>query len=298
MNTQPLPQLGVIGWPLHRTFSPAMFAAALAGAEAGAGAGWRYEAIPVTPPDLARFITRASAEMRGFNVTIPHKAAVSEACSTRDDLARACGAVNTVVCASRNGRKRLEGHNTDGPGLLRALLTRGGFDPKGENALIIGSGGAAAGCAAALAGSGAKRIMVVNRTHSRAADLAARLETVFPATEWFAADASGRPSDGVSQIGPIGLVVNCIPEEPASSLGGFLESISGGRQVFCDMRYSNALSALLTAARDAGYRLVPGLEVLLWQGVYGYEIMTGSPVPEKVMRDALTAVAGEWWLHC
>ncbi|MGE5483443.1 MAG: shikimate dehydrogenase family protein [Ignavibacteriales bacterium] len=295
-SAQPLPELGVIGWPLHRTFSPPMFAAALA----EAGLGWRYESIPVAPDDLPAFMSRACQEMRGFNVTIPHKAAVAAACTLRDDVARSSGAVNTVVCALRNGKKTLEGCNTDGPGLLKALMVRGGFDPRGSNALILGSGGAAAGCAAALAGRKAARITVANRTLRRAADLVERLEALYPATEWFAVPVAVLPavSPGHRTITGADLVINCIPEEPASGLGGLFESMSGEHPVFCDMSYSGAPSRLMMAARDAACRLVPGLEVLLWQGVYGYEILTGSRAPEETMRDALTAVAGKWWLNC
>ncbi|MGE5542549.1 MAG: shikimate dehydrogenase family protein [Bacillota bacterium] len=287
-----MPELGVIGWPLHRTFSPPMFAAALA----ASGLAWRYEPVPVAPDDLQGFMSRAAREMRGFNVTIPHKTAIAAACTLRDDLARSCGAVNTVVCASGSSQNALEGYNTDGPGLLKALMVRSEFDPAGNRALILGAGGAAAACAAAIAGRGAARITVANRTLRRAEELVERLEALYPATAWLAVPmaASQEPCAAAAAD----LVVNCIPEEPASGLGSLLESICREQPVFCDMSYSSAPSKLLTAARVAGCKLVPGLEVLLWQGVFGFEILTGSRAPEHTMRNALTAVAGGWWLNC
>ncbi|NPV71126.1 MAG: shikimate dehydrogenase [Firmicutes bacterium] len=293
----PLPELGVIGWPLQLTFSPPMQIAALR----KAALDWRYEAMPVSPEELTGFISNAAATMRGFNVTIPHKSAVRIACSVVDDLASRCDAVNTVVCVRSQGRNRLEGHNTDGPGLLKALSLRTGFEPSGSSVLVLGAGGAAAGAAAALARCGSSTITIANRTEPRAAILVDKMRAMFPKTTWLCAalneEAPCRPEACCARH-HIDLVINCMPEEPSARLGRLLEAVCTNGPAFCDMSYSYGPTALLDVASDIGYRVVPGLEMLLWQGVYAFEIFTRRPAVVDAMRDALTAVAGEWWLKC
>ena len=53
----------------------------------------------------------------GFNITLPHKETVIPFLDEVDELARAIGAVNTVV----NKDGRLIGYNTDGIGYIKAL---------------------------------------------------------------------------------------------------------------------------------------------------------------------------------
>ena len=75
--------------------------------------------------------------IKGLNVTIPHKVAVIQFLDRLDPLAERIGAVNTIV----NDGGTLTGYNTDASGFLRALLERGG-EPEGKNVVILGAGGA------------------------------------------------------------------------------------------------------------------------------------------------------------
>ncbi len=64
-------RLGVLGWPVAHSRSPAMHNAALA---ALGVADWHYQRLPV-PPELFEETSARSARagFRGANVTIPHK---------------------------------------------------------------------------------------------------------------------------------------------------------------------------------------------------------------------------------
>ena len=66
-------RLGVLGWPVAHSRSPAIQNAALAAAGLS---DWRYQLLPV-PPDLLTEVVAAlpAAGFRGVNVTIPHKQA-------------------------------------------------------------------------------------------------------------------------------------------------------------------------------------------------------------------------------
>ena len=68
-----MPRLGVLGWPVAHSRSPAIHNAALA--ELGMG-DWRYQRLPV-PPALFTATVRAlrNSGFVGANATIPHKQA-------------------------------------------------------------------------------------------------------------------------------------------------------------------------------------------------------------------------------
>ncbi len=130
--------LGVCGWPVAHSRSPAMHEAAYAalGLE-----GWRYLKLPL-PPELFAETVRAlpAAGFRGVNVTIPHKEAALALADEASDAAREIGAANTLTF-EREGA--IHADNTDAPGLIAALGEA--WDPAGRSALVLGAGGAAPG---------------------------------------------------------------------------------------------------------------------------------------------------------
>lgn len=75
-------------------------------------------------------------DFQGINVTIPYKEAVIPHLDFIDPMAKAIGAVNTVV--NENGK--LYGYNTDFKG-MRALISRIGLSLSGKKVLILGTGG-------------------------------------------------------------------------------------------------------------------------------------------------------------
>lgn len=143
-------RLGVIGWPIAHSRSPAMQSAALS----ALGLPWTYEAHAVAPPDLAHFL--ATATFRGLNVTIPHKEAAYHLCEP-DALARQVGAVNTLLFDG----KRPRGFNTDVHGFQTWATEERAIVP-GGTALLLGSGGAAR--AVALALHAQMRLTILSRT--------------------------------------------------------------------------------------------------------------------------------------
>ena len=163
-----MPRLGVCGWPVAHSRSPAMHEAALAavGLE-----GWSYQQLPL-PPELFAETVRAlpAAGFRGVNVTIPHKQAALALADTASDAAREIGAANTLTF-ERDGA--INADNTDAPGLIAALGER--WDPAGRRVLVLGAGGAARAAVWALLQAGAADVAVWNRTAERARALAGEL---------------------------------------------------------------------------------------------------------------------------
>ena len=198
-------RLGVFGWPVAHSRSPAMHNAAFA---ALAMEGWHYQLLPV-PPRLFAEVARAlpASGFLGANVTVPHKQAALAVAAHASDDARAIGAAN--VLTARDGG--LYAENTDAPGLLTAL----GVSPAGMRALILGAGGSARAAAFALREAGAADICVWNRTPARAAELARELGV--------RAAAAPEPADVLVNCTSVGL--------PGSSS---MSSISGPERALRD----------------------------------------------------------------
>ena len=166
--------LGLIGWPVRHSFSPAMHNAAAA----ALGLDVVYIPLAVAPGQVGAALRGLRAlGFRGANVTIPHKQAVLPYLDHVDDAARIIGAVNTITheAAPDGGPGRLLGSNTDHAGFL-ADLRAAGFEPAGRACQVLGSGGSARAVVYALVSAGAEVTLLARRlapAAAIAADLAA-----------------------------------------------------------------------------------------------------------------------------
>jgi shikimate dehydrogenase len=259
--------LGVCGWPVAHSLSPAMQNAAL---QAVGLHDWRYVKLPLPPHLLAETIhALPAAGFRGVNVTVPHKEAALALATRPTPAARAIGAVNTLTFEPDG---EIDADNTDATGLLEALPAK--HDPKGRTALVLGAGGAARAAVHALAHAGAD-VLVWNRTPERATRLTEEL--------------GGRP---VATPEPAHIIVNCTtvglaePAETFKALPLTADTVRAGSCVV-DMVYRGGGTALSSQSRQWGADVVDGLEILIAQGAASFERWTGRRAPRKAMREAL-----------
>jgi shikimate dehydrogenase len=268
-----MPRLGVLGWPVGHSRSPAMHNAALA--ELGLD-GWRYQRLPVPPPLLADTVRALGASgFVGANATIPHKQAALELAHTASEAARAIGAANTLTFAPDGA---ISAENTDAPGLIDALAA----SPRGMTALVLGAGGSARAAVWALRDAGAERVLVWNRTSARAEQLAREL----------GAHAVKRPEAAEILINctPVGLVPAAEPGADLAALG-LGSSLLGDYRIVIDLVYGPRATPLVAAAQELGARTIDGLDVLVAQGALSLELWTGRRAPREIMLRA--ARAGE-----
>ena len=123
-------RLGVLGWPVAHSRSPAIQNAALAAAGLRE---WRYQLLPVAPELLAEVVPALpGAGFAGANVTIPHKESALALARTATPRARAIGAANTLTFGPDG---EIGADNTDAPALIAALP----FDAGGRTAVIVAS---------------------------------------------------------------------------------------------------------------------------------------------------------------
>jgi len=274
--------VGVFGHPVSENPTVVMHEAAYA----ELGLNWRYLTIEVLPQDLEAAMKGVRAlNMRGINLTIPHKVAVLPYLDEVKPAAALMGAVNTVV---RVG-DRLVGENTDGKGFMTALTKDAKVDPKGKSVVVLGAGGAARAITVELALAGAERITVVNRSPGRGWDLVELLNSKTPAkaelAPWPGSYAIPAGTDILVNATSIGLFPR-VDEKPEIEY----DSITAG-MVVCDVIHT-PMTPFLEEAGKRGAQTLGGLGMLVYQGAIGFKLWTGQDAPVKVMYDALARAFG------
>ncbi|HWY18998.1 MAG TPA: shikimate dehydrogenase [Solirubrobacteraceae bacterium] len=271
-----MPRLGVLGWPVAHSRSPAMHNAALAALGMD---DWRYQLLPVPPERFAETVRALPrAGFAGANVTIPHKHSALVLADDASEAAQAIGAANTLSFAPGGA---IAAANTDAPGFLAAL----GVSPRGMSALVLGAGGSARAVVWALREAGAREVSVYNRTPARAAALARDLG-VRPAAAPEAADLLVNCTSVGLESEPASLKQSATEDQGLNLLALTFDQVGDYSHVV-DLVYRSSPTPLLAAARSHGARTVAGLEVLLAQGALSFELWTGRPAPLEVMRRAL-----------
>lgn len=264
--------VGVIGWPVTHSLSPAIHNAAFV----ALGLDWVYVPIPVAPSHLyAAIVGLGALGFAGANVTMPHKTECAELIDDLSEDARRLQAVNTIVV----GPESISGHNTDAPGFDRFLRRDAGFDPAGRTALLFGAGGAARACALALARGGLTRLTIALRDPARADGLRETLEGTDTELDVVPFDdAAERPADLIVNATPLGARGE---ELPLPALGPGVLAV--------DLLYHPRQTPLQAAARAAGGAAFGGMGLLLQQAALSFELWTGQPAPLDVMSAAALA---------
>lgn len=272
--------IGLIGYPLAHSISPALQQAALD----HLGLDARYELWETEREALAeRVAGMRRPDCLGANVTVPHKEAVIPLLDEIDPLAGRIGAVNTIV--NRDGR--LCGYNTDMTGFARALREEGGFDPSGAQVVLLGAGGAGRAVTMALVEGKAATVTISDIDRERADrlvhDLGRQGETILrtvpPGEENLAA-----------VMKKCQLLVNCTPigmrhSQAEHDLPIPAELIPARALVF-DIIYNPLETRLLAEAKRRGARTLGGLAMLVYQGAASLELWTAVQAPLDVMFKA------------
>ncbi|MBA7469472.1 Shikimate dehydrogenase (NADP(+)) [subsurface metagenome] len=271
---------GIIGDPIEHSMSPVMHNAAFK----NEGVDYVYLPFRVKKEELGKAIEGMRAlNIRGLNITIPHKVAVIQFLDELDPLADKIGAVNTIV----NNDGVLTGYNTDATGFLQALLERG-IEPRGKSVVILGAGGASRAISFILAERGSS-LVILNRTWDKAKVCADRISEIFQSEatalklnrENLAAALS--QADILVNATSVGMSPN-INETPVTS------NLLKPSLVVFDIVYNPIKTRLQREAEAAGATVISGLDMLVWQGALAFEKWTGLKAPVGVMREKVIDV--------
>lgn len=258
-------RVGLIGWPVAHSVSPAMHNAAFG----ALGLDWQYDLLPAPPERFAAAVAEwVAAGYRGFNVTIPHKGAALRLPQVRaiSPAAEAIGAANTLTVEPDGS---LTADNTDWRGFADDLAA-GGIAVEGARCLVLGTGGSARAVIYALRAGGAAAITAISR------------------------EPGGR--DGAAGYGDLArlapsadLVVNCTPAgmSPDVAASPWPEDVPfPGGAALVDLIYNPPVTRLMADAQAAGARTVGGLGMLVRQGALAFERWTGIAPPLAIMLEA------------
>jgi shikimate dehydrogenase len=243
---------GVMGWPVAHSRSPLIHnhwirEHHLEGV---------YGLFPVNPNNLEAAIRGLQAlGLAGCNITIPHKINAMAYVDWVDPLAKRMGAINTIVVQPDGA---LHGYNNDGFGFIQSLLeSQPAWHANTGPIAVLGAGGAARGVVVSLLDAGATDIRIVNRTHSKAEELAQAFGPAVTSVKWEAREDA---------LTGVALLVNTTNQgmhgEPALDLS--LNNLPAEALV-CDAVYIPLETPSLKAARLRGNPTLNGLGMLLHQ---------------------------------
>lgn len=269
--------LGIIGYPVEHSLSPAMQSAAIE----EAGLDYRYIAMSVEPKDLREAVIGLKRlHFRGFNVTIPHKIQIIPLLDQIDEHARMIGAVNTVLIEG----DKMYGYNTDSLGFI-ASLKASGFSIEGKRAVLLGAGGAARAVIWGLIANGIESLSIGVRNVERAAPLVAVFKEFIQLRvfHWEESDFQRELhlADLLVHTTPLGMFPKTDVQAPVDW------SIIQKSTFICDLIYTPAATLFLNTGIQRGNRTMNGQGMLVEQGAKALEIWTGGKVSTEVMKRAL-----------
>ncbi|MFX0020603.1 MAG: shikimate dehydrogenase, partial [Promethearchaeota archaeon] len=248
--------LCVIGHPIEHSMSPIMHNAAIQ----DLGLNFLYIAFDVAPNKLKEAIKGLKAlNIKGINVTLPHKENVIKFIDEVDELAQKIGAINTI----KNEDGFLIGRNTDVEGANKALIAAG-CETAGKNIVIIGAGGAAKAVLYSLA-SESNKVTIINRTEDRAKNLVSELKTRMGLNI-----ESKKYSEIIlkEEIGEADILINATPIGmfPTMNVSPVSKKILHSDLFVFDLIYNPLETHLIKDSKEIGCQTLSGLDMLVNQG--------------------------------
>jgi len=274
--------LCVIGHPIEHSMSPVMHNAALN----DLALDYVYLAFDVLTNDLEKAILGIKkGNIKGINVTIPHKEAIIPYLDELDPLSKQIGAVNTI----KNEGGVLLGRNTDALGAKQALLDAG-FKIEGKKALILGAGGAARAISFALSEK-SDEIFISNRTEERAIKLAKELQ------EKAKIKATGKDMSEKTLrtlAYSVDILINTTPigMYPKIDISPISKDFLNENLFVFDIIYNPLQTRLLKDAKETGSKILNGLDMFINQGALAFEWWTGKKPNVKLMKEKIIEQLG------
>ncbi len=254
----------MLGDPVAHSLSPTLHRAGYA----ALGLDWTYVSARVPAGGLSAHLDSLDASWRGLSLTMPLKREAMVLADRVSDQAALVGAANTLLLVDEG----LHADNTDLPGALAALRER--WDGAVTAGTVLGAGATAASTGLALVDAGATDVTLLVRAPERAADTVAAIQR-----------HPRRPTVRLGSLAtdvPTGEVL--VSTIPAQAQMPDLVARCAGIPVLFEVLYDPWPTPLAQATGDRV--LVSGLDLLVHQAAYQFEIFTGSPAPVADLRAA------------
>ncbi len=278
--------LGLIGHPIKQSFSPYIHNITTELLKTD----YIYLPFDVTTDNLHNALKGMIAlDIRGFNVTIPHKENILQYLNNISEEASIVGAANTIL----NDHGTLYGYNTDIYGITETLLPYK-EELNGKTVTIVGAGGVArAAIYSLLRNFKIDKINLINRTKQRAETLKEYFtdKMKFDCFETFELV----PPDNIELFSQSKLIINAtsvgMTPDDDDTITPLKESFHK-KQIVFDMVYNPAKTQLLQIAKKSGAKTLDGLKMLVYQAAKSYELWTGEEMPiDKIYKTLLLYIS-------
>ncbi|VAW73198.1 Shikimate 5-dehydrogenase I alpha [hydrothermal vent metagenome] len=225
-----------------------------------------YSAIEVPLNGFSQAVKSFTATQgRGLNITVPFKQEAWKLVDTHSERAIRAQAVNTIIVNSDNS---LTGDNTDGLGMLADISRNHSINIQGLDVLVIGAGGAVRGVLEPLIKTNPKSITIVNRTITRAQELASNFSDL--------ATISVIEFEQLANETPYDLVINGTSASLAGELPPLPDQLLTPGACCYDMMYSDQQTIFVQWALTHGATTaLDGLGMLVEQAAESFQLWRG-----------------------
>ena len=272
---------GLLGSPVSHSISPMMHNEAFQ----QLGLDYAYMAFDIELEKLASVVEALRImNVRGFNLTMPHKNAMCSLCDSLSPAAEIIGAVNTVV----NDGGHLTGYTTDGTGYMHALK-EDGYDIIGKKMTLLGAGGAATSIFVQAALDGVSEISIFNRRSPfwERAEKIIKMLTERTNCKIKLYDYSDpnilKREISESVILTNGTSVGMAPDVERSLITDTF--VFHKDLIVSDVIYNPRETLLLRQSKEAGCKTQNGLYMLLYQGAEAFKLWTGQDMPIELVKE-------------
>jgi shikimate dehydrogenase len=287
-DVQPSIRLGVFGDPVAHSLSPKIQNAAFKHHKID----MQYAVFQIAPNELADGLRLVrELDFVGLNLTVPHKIRALDYIDDVNPTVIKIRALNTV--AVREGK--LIGFNTDALAFSRAIRQEFAVDLRDLRVMILGAGGAARAIASQCGMESCERLVVANRTLTKANELVEQLREFFvgPRVLGPVARLQAIPWEEAAfrfQIANVDLVVNATPLGLSRTDPSPLPArLLAPHLMIYDTVYAHGRTLFVGAGLEAGARAANGLSMLVHQAALSFQTWFGREAPLELMRQAIAS---------
>ncbi|HBF7900285.1 shikimate dehydrogenase [Clostridioides difficile] len=272
----------LIGTPVGHSKSPVMYNYSFKKLDLD----YRYLAFDVTVDKVKEALLAIKTfNIKGANVTMPCKSAVTEYMDELSPAARIIGACNTIV----NDNGKLVGHITDGVGYVRNLKENG-VEVKGKKITIMGAGGAATAIQVQCALDGAREISIFNAKddfYKRAEQTVENIKKDIPecVINLYDLEDTNKLYEEIesSDILTNATLIGMKPYDNETNIKD--TSVLRKDLVVTDVVYNPKKTKMIEDAEANGCKAIGGLGMLLYQGAEAFNLYTGLEMPVEEVNE-------------
>lgn len=272
----------LIGNPTSHSCSPTLFT----NYASSVGLEYAHLKIDVPPKKLKTYLNALQTlGFSGLNITLPYKQAVIKYLNYVDPIAKAIGAVNTVVIT----KNKFRGYNTDSFGAISSIKSQS-KNIKGCRALVLGTGGASRAIVYGLLEEGCSVIVAFRKP------LSLRTSTLFHDFKnkvIFIENTDDNLETAITESDLICNATSCgmspfINDSPVSIrvLNRASKKSDFSKKLFFDAIFNPYKTKFLSYAEKLNAKIQGGTEMMIYQGIKAFHLWTGYSVDQKIIRES------------